>query len=195
MLMALFAIVAQGHAQQNFPGESQGRVPTLKTNLPYWMGGGKITFNAGIELFLAKKWTLDIEASLNPFSDKKEDGSYGKTLKHLRVHPELRYWFCEAFYKHFIGFHIPFIAYNFADVKILNLEGERRQGWGTGFGLSYGYQWPLSRHWSLEGTLGAGYLYLNYDRFPCTHCGNKETGKKKHYLGPTQAALNLIYAF
>ena len=41
MLMALFAIVAQGHAQQNFPGESQGRVPTLKTNLPYWMGGVK----------------------------------------------------------------------------------------------------------------------------------------------------------
>ena len=191
LLAVLFSTIGSVVAQQTVADEP-GSIVTIKSNLPYW---GTATFNAGVEVRLARQWTLDLEAGLNPFDDKKEDGSYGRTLKHFRLHPELRYWFCESFYKHFIGLHVPFLIYNFADVKILDLENERRQGWGTGLGLSYGYQWPLSKHWSLEGTLGVGYLYLNYDRFPCTHCGNKTEDNKKHYLGPTQAAVNLIYAF
>ena len=67
----------------------------IKTNIIYW---GTATFNAGVEFRLAPKWTLDLEAGLNPFDGKKDDGSYGKSLKHLRVHPEVRYWFCEAFH-------------------------------------------------------------------------------------------------
>ena len=192
VLIVLLCWVAGPAIAQSSPGDSRGTTVTVKTNLPYW---GTATFNAGLEFRLARHWTFDVEAGLNPFDDKKEDGSYGRTLKHVWVHPELRYWFCESFYKHFIGLHVPFIAYNFADIKILDLENERRQGWGTGVGISYGYQWPLSKHWSLEGTLGVGYLYLNYDRFPCTHCGNKTEDNKKHYVGPTQAAVNLIYAF
>lgn len=191
LLIALFSTIGSVVAQQTVADEP-GSIVTIKSNLPYW---GTATFNAGVEVRLARQWTFDLEAGLNPFDDKKEDGSYGRTLKHFRLHPELRYWFCESFYKHFVGLHVPFLIYNFADVKILDLENERRQGWGTGLGLSYGYQWPLSKHWSLEGTLGVGYLYLNYDRFPCTHCGNKTEDNKKHYLGPTQAAVNLIYAF
>ena len=116
-------------------------------------------------------------------------------MKHLRVHPEIRYWFCESFQGHFLGLHVPFIAYNFADLKVLDLENERRQGWGTGVGVSYGYQWLLSEHWNLEATLGVGYLYLNYDKFPCANCGNKSEDNKKHYFGPTQAAVSLIYLF
>ena len=191
LLAVLFSTIGSVVAQQTVADEP-GSIVTIKSNLPYW---GTATFNAGVEVRLARQWTFDLEAGLNPFDDKKEDGSYGRTLKHFRLHPELRYWFCESFYKHFVGLHVPFLIYNFADVKILDLENERRQGWGTGLGLSYGYQWPLSKHWSLEGTLGVGYLYLNYDRFPCTHCGNKTEDNKKHYLGPTQAAVNLIYAF
>lgn len=38
-------------------------------------------------------------------------------------------------------------------------------------------------------------LYLNYDKFPCKNCGNKSEDNKKHYFGPTQAAVSLIYLF
>ena len=171
-----------------------GKAPVvaLKTNALYW---ATTTPNLGLEFRLAKKWTLEAEVGLNPFDGKNEDGSYGRSLKHFRLHPELRYWFCESFYGHFLSLHVPFIAYNFADLKILDLENERRQGWGTGVGISYGYQWLLHEHWNLEASLGVGYLYLNYDKFPCANCGNKSTDNTKHYFGPTQAAVSLIYLF
>ena len=82
-----------------------------------------------------------------------------------------------------------------ADIKWLGTEGERHQGWGAGAGVSYGYSWLLSRHWNLEATVGVGYLFLKSDKYPCANCGRKQEGIKKHYFGPTQAAINLIYQF
>jgi hypothetical protein len=52
-----------------------------------------------------------------------------------------------------------------------------------------------NRHWNLEATVGVGYLYLKSDKYPCANCGRKQEGIKKHYFGPTQAAINLIYQF
>lgn len=180
------------NAQEQHRIEDKGAVVGVKTNIPYW---GTATFNAGVEVRLAKKWTLELEAGLNPFDGKKDDGSYGRSLKHLRLHPELRYWFCESFHKHFLGLHIPYLLYNVSDVKLLGVENERSQGWGTGGGVSYGYQWLLSEHWNLEATVGVGYLYLDYDKYPCANCGSKIESGHKHYFGPTQAAISIMYLF
>ena len=180
------------NAQEQHRIEDKGAVVGVKTNIPYW---GTATFNAGVEVRLAKKWTLELEAGLNPFDGKKDDGSYGRSLKHLRLHPELRYWFCESFHKHFLGLHIPYLLYNVSDVKLLGVENERSQGWGTGVGFSYGYQWLLSKHWNLEATVGVGYPYLDYDKYPCANCGSKIESGHKHYFGPTQAAISIMYLF
>ena len=180
------------NAQEQHRIEDKGAVVGVKTNIPYW---GTATFNAEVEVRLAKKWTWELEAGLNPFDGKKDDGSYGRSLKHLRLHPELRYWFCESFHKHFLGLHIPYLLYNVSDVKLLGVENERSQGWGTGVGFSYGYQWLLSKHWNLEATVGVGYLYLDYDKYPCANCGSKIESGHKHYFGPTQAAISIMYLF
>ena len=180
------------NAQEQHRIEDKGAVVGVKTNIPYW---GTATFNAEVEVRLAKKWTLELEAGLNPFDGKKDDGSYGRSLKHLRLHPELRYWFCESFHKHFLGLHIPYLLYNVSDVKLLGVENERSQGWGTGVGFSYGYQWLQSKHWNLEATVGVGYLYLDYDKSPCANCGYKIESGHKHYFGPTQAAISIMYLF
>ena len=116
-------------------------------------------------------------------------------MKHLRLHPELRYWFCETFNRHFVGLHVPYLLYNVANIKWLGTEDERHEGWGTGVGVSYGYSWLLSKHWNIEATVGVGYLYLESDKYPCANCGRKQETIKKHYFGPTQAAINLIYQF
>ena len=177
---------------QGVPAEGKGSMIGIKSNIPYW---ATATFNLGAEVYLARHWTLELEAGLNPFSGKNDDGSYGRSLKHLRLHPELRDWFCETFNGHFLGVHTPYLLYNVADIKWLGTEGERHQGWGAGAGISYGYSWLLSRHWNLEATVGVGYLYLKSDKYPCANCGRKQEGIKKHYFGPTQAAINLIYQF
>ena len=109
---------------QGVPVEGKGSMIGIKSNIPYW---ATATFNLGAEVYLARHWTLELEAGLNPFSGKNDDGSYGRSLKHLRLHPELRYW--------------------------------------------------------------------KSDKYPCANCGRKQEGIKKHYFGPTQAAINLIYQF
>lgn len=190
-MLLLFVIPVSFYAQEKLTGE-KGSVVGIKTNIPYW---GTATFNLGAEFRLARHWSLDLEAGLNPFDGKNDDGSYGKSLRHLRVHPELRYWFCETSNRHFIGIHMPYLLYNVSDIDMFGLEGLRRQGWGAGAGISYGYSWLLSKHWNLEATLGAGYLYLESKKYPCANCGRSRGYEKKHYFGPTQAAINLIYQF
>ena len=177
---------------QNDLQKDRGAVLGVKTNALYW---ATVTPNIGLELRLARHWSLNVEAGLNPFSGKNDDGSYGKSIKHFRLHPEARYWFCETFYGHFLGLHVPYFIYNISDIKLLGTEGERHQGWATGVGISYGYSWVLGKHWNIEATLGVGYLYLESEKYPCTNCGRKDGTVKKHYVGPTQAAVSAVYMF
>ena len=59
--------------------------------------------------------------------------------------------------------------------------------------ISCGYQWPISRHWNLEASLGVGYDYIKYDEMRCGTCGKKLKSSHKNYFGPTKAAISLIY--
>lgn len=172
--------------------QARGPWLALKTNALYW---ATTTPNLGAELRLARHFTLECEVGLNPFKHQHADGSYGRSFRHLRVHPELRYWFCEAFYKHFVGLHVPYVNYNISDIKLLSTDGKRKQGWGAGLGLSYGYDWALSKHWNIEGTLGAGWLHLDHKVYPCANCGTVRAHERKNYFGLTQAAISLSYLF
>ena len=164
----------------------------IKTNLLGWATASP---NLGMEIKLGKKSTLDVYGSINPF--RFDDG---KQWKHWLVQPEYRFWPCESFKGHFLGLHLIGGEYNLAKVKMpfgayKGLRNTRYQGWGVGAGISYGYQWLLSKHWSAEATIGVGYIYSEYDRYPCATCGKKIESGKKHYVGPTKAAISLIYLF
>jgi len=44
--------------------------------------------------------------------------------------------------------------------------------------------------------LGLGYVFSKYDQYECEKCGEKvESDKSHHYVGPTKAAINLVYVF
>ncbi len=169
----------------------------VKTNLLY---DATSTINLGTEFGLSPKWTLDVSANYNPWTY-----SNNKKWKHWLVQPEARYWFCNKMMGHFIGFHTIAGSYNIgnvnADFKFLGtdfskLKDYRYEGWFVGAGVAYGYSWVLSKHWNLEAELGIGYTYSKSDKFECASCGEKlEDDKTHHYVGPTQAALNLVYVF
>lgn len=169
----------------------------VKTNLLY---DATSTINLGTEFGLSPKWTLDVSANYNPWTY-----SNNKKWKHWLVQPEARYWFCNKMMGHFIGFHTIAGSYNIgnvvADFKFLGtnfskLKDYRYEGWFVGAGVAYGYSWVLSKHWNLEAELGVGYTYSKSDKFECASCGEKlEDDKTHHYVGPTKAALNLVYVF
>lgn len=168
----------------------------IKTNL---VSDAFLSPNIGVEIGLAPRWTLDLTGQYNAWTDDDP------TWKHWYAQPELRYWFCSRFARHFVGLHLHGGQYNVggidANFKFLGtdfrkLADTRFQGWFVGGGIGYGYDWVLSKHWNLEAELGVGYSYTRYDRFRCTGCGKKvEEDRPHHYVGPTKAALNIVYLF
>ena len=168
----------------------------IKTNLLY---DATATVNVGVEVGIAPKWTLDISGNLNAWSTKENS-----RWRHWLVQPEARYWFCDRFSRHFLGFHALGGQYNVGGIKnnisflgtnFGELTDKRYQGWGVGAGVAYGYAFILGKHWNLELELGVGYVYLNHDIFSCMGCGQKVGSSNHHYFGPTKAAINLVYLF
>jgi long-subunit fatty acid transport protein len=189
----------------------------LKSNLLY---DATTTFNLGVEFALADRWTLDISGNYNPwaFSQYEKNASTGETakthdakLKHFMIQPELRWWPCEKFYGHFFGVHAHYGIFNIGGLTFLpdgwgdgwtgkdgtqhkeGVQNKRFEGWLTGTGISYGYHWILNDYFSMEFTLGAGYAYLSYDKYPCSNCSPKEESSYMHYLGPTKIGISAIF--
>lgn len=176
---------------------ARGQQVAVKSNLLY---DATATVNVGVELGLAPRWTLDVSGNYNGWNMSGE-----RRWKHWLIQPEARYWFCERFGGHFLGFHLLGGQYNvggvdtgikFLGTDFSKLKDYRYQGWAVGAGVAYGYAWVLGRHWNLEAELGVGYAYTRYDTFRCVGCGKRiSRDKPHHYVGPTKAAINLVYVF
>lgn len=163
----------------------QAQEVAAKTNLLYDI---TTTFNLGLEVGLGPRMTLDISGNYNPwrFHDYR--------LKHGLIQPELRYWTCEKFNGHFFGLHGFYGSYNVGGLPFnSNIRHNRYQGHLYGGGLSYGYQWILNDHWNLEASIGLGYAYIKYKKYPCEDCGEMIKKDHRNYIGPTKAAISLIY--
>lgn len=187
----LLAIVIAGMSQTAWAQDV-----AVKTNL---FADAFLSPNLGMEIGLAPKWSLDVSGQFNAWTL-----SHDRRWKHWLVQPEARYWLCTALGGHFLGFHALTGQYNvghidtgfkFPGTDFSHFKGHRYQGWFGGLGVAYGYSWLLGKHWNLEAELGFGWAYTRFDRFECAGCGRR-SGKGHHnYVGPTKAAVNLVYVF
>ncbi len=169
----------------------------VKTNLLY---DATATINAGVERTISDHSSIDLSGNLNIFTFQDN-----MKWKHWLVQPEYRYWFCNTLMGSFLGAHLLGGQYNIGGIDLpftflgtdySKLKDSRYEGWMAGAGVAYGYAWPLSEHWNLEAEIGFGYVYTRYNSFQCESCGEKlEKNQDHHYVGPTKAALNLIYIF
>ncbi|MDE6096362.1 MAG: DUF3575 domain-containing protein [Muribaculaceae bacterium] len=176
--------------------DARAQKVALKTNL---LSDAALSPDIGIEIGLAPKWTLDFSGHGNfwTINDHK--------WKHWLIQPEARYWFCRSFAGHFLGLHVLGGQYNLGNINIpinflgtdfRNLKDKRYQGWGAGAGIAYGYAFPVHPHWNIEAEIGIGWIYTRYDSYPCAECGSKIDSNRAHnYVGPTKAALNIVYIF
>lgn len=183
----------------------QAQKMAVKTNI---LGWATTSANVGMEFGAGRQSTIQIFGTLNPWE-------FGDTrFRYWNVEPEYRYWFCEKFNGHFLGVHLLGGEYNLRNfnmplTNLPNLKGENNgrhiEGWYMGAGLTYGYQWMLSKHWNLEASLGVGYAYSPYKYYGrCNRLfdadgnplpeGAKESGKC-NYFGPTKLALSIMYVF
>ncbi|MDR0506428.1 MAG: DUF3575 domain-containing protein [Dysgonamonadaceae bacterium] len=175
-----------------FQGHAQGEIEKITTpvfsinnNLLY---SATTNINLGIEFRLDRDFTLKIPVVYNPwtFEDNKK-------ISFILTQPELRWWFCEPFFGHFMGFNVDYAFFNTGGIGTDYMKHHRFEGNLYGAGLSYGYQFYLGKRWNLEMSIGAGYAYLDYDVYYCESCGEFIKKETKHYIGLKQVGISLIY--
>lgn len=169
----------------------------IKTNLLY---DATASVNLGVEFGIARRWSIDINGDVNFWNIND------RRWRHWFAQPELRYWLCRRSIGSFFALQLHGGQYNIGNLRtkgfeflgtdFRNLDHKRYQGWFAGAGIAYGVAWAFSEHWGMEAEIGIGWAYSRYDAYPCANCGTKlEDNAVHNYVGPTKAAINLVYNF
>lgn len=147
--------------------------------------------NLSTEVGLGDNTTAELYAAFNPF------GSDNNRFKHWFIQPEFRYWLGNRFEGIFLGVHGAIGEFSVAGgnwpLPFSTFDNNRYEGSFYGGGVSIGHLWKLNDRWNLEATAGMGYIYFDYDKYKCTNCSPKEKSGGWNYVGPTKAAISLIY--
>lgn len=191
-ILTLLAIVSAFFAPLTSAKAANPQI-ALKTNLVW---AATATPNIGMEVGLARKWTLQAAYGINAWSAIGQEAR----MRHWLVVPEVRYWPCNRFVGHFVGLQtlggqFNAGAYQIPLYKWNDLRDYRLEGWMIGAGLLYGYQVPMSEHWNFEAAIGVGYVYFDYDRYPCAECGTVQGRGNWHYVGLTKLGVSFMYLF
>lgn len=173
----------------------------VKTNLLY---DAMTNPNLGAEVAVGKQHTVNLVYGINPW--KYHHGT--KKAHHWVLQPEYRWWPCSAFNGHFFGIHAMGGQLNGANINVpfpgffvsgdnlhRGLKDYRYQGWYIGGGVTYGYQWILSRHSNIEAEIGIGYDHAQGDRYPCADCGSRLSKWNSNYVGITKLGVSYEYIF
>lgn len=154
----------------------------INTNLAEWCVG---VMNIGGEVTISRKFTLNLSLSWSPWYITKKFAP-----RVFAILPEIRWWIKKPLAGYFFGVHFNMAWYN------LKLGDYRYQDIGSpclGGGITYGYNFNLSRHLGLELAVGAGYISFRYDKFHNSANGSKIDTRKTNYFGIDRINVSLTY--
>lgn len=158
--------------------EVQAQRLAVRTNVPEW---GMLSPNLGLEFALSNRLSLECTGALCPF--RLKDDLY---LRHARAQSELKYWFENILSHHYVGIMGFYSSFDL---------GYREKGYfgdAYAMGLTYGYDWVLSRRWNLEFSLGLGAVRYRIARYvPTTPHGNPDESGWK--FAPVKLGISFVY--
>lgn len=144
------------------------------------------TINAGIDVAVSEKWSVDASGYWNPIMAE----SFSTNT--LAATVGVRRWRFEPHVGFFWGVHSTVASY-----KVGN-SNTRYNGWAVGIGGSVGYSWMIATRWnfSLEG--GLGFFYMNDTKFnPDTPPTDDITlyHNKRFVMAPSKLEASFSYLF
>ncbi|MBP9637909.1 MAG: DUF3575 domain-containing protein [Bacteroidaceae bacterium] len=150
----------------------------LKTNALYWMTASP---NLEAELRFSPHVTFCISGAFNPISTTDYKTQF------VQISPELRYWFSRPMSRHFVGITSSFNEYSFK--KKENFY----EGNAYTVGLTYGYDFVLSKRWNLETSIGGGLLHYNSREYKLGEKKPENTNHKESLIAPIKASVSFSY--
>lgn len=158
--------------------DSRAQLVNVKTNVADWMTASP---NLSAEFTLSSRLSIDLSATASPF--KIKDDLY---FRHVRLQPELKYWLTSPLTKHYIGVTAFYSTYD---------VGYKKRGYfGDSYaaGLTYGYNWILSRRWNFELSAGLGFIRYRIARYTpgSAHAAPNEMGWQ---IAPVKLGLCFVY--
>lgn len=147
--------------------------------------------NIGVEFYLGKNWSV---AANWMYAWWKCDHRHN----YWRIYGgdlEVRRWLgkgtlVKPLNGHHIGLYAQMVTYDFERGG----RGYLGDRWSYGGGFAYGYSHPLGHRWSIDFTLGIGYLGGEYKEYlPIDNCYVWQSTKQRHWFGPTKAEVSLVW--
>ena len=168
-------------------GPSHKVMVALKNNMIYDLA---LAPNVEVEFSTGKRWSLNTEYKCPWWLNSKHDFCY----QLLSGGMEGRCWLGnrqkrDRLTGHFIGLYAEGGIYDF------QLRGDGYQGKYYGAaGVTYGYARQLARHFSLEFSLGIGYLTTEYKKYTPYEGDIIWTNSGRYnFIGPTKAKISLVW--
>lgn len=162
----------------------------IKSNIVF---AAALTPNIAVELPIKKKFSVELSSTYNAW-DMKGNVKW----KNLVVMSEFRYWPKKNMEGRFYGFNVNWAKYNIGGIPMpyfAEADYYRYDGWTAGVGVSAGYMWYLSKHWSFEANVGLGVNYTSYDKYLQPVCGAYWGSFKNILIMPTKIGLSFVYKF
>lgn len=121
--------------------------------------------------------------------------------------------------------HVKFFDFWAGNTDYDRLRFTRTDGWFWSAGIGYGYDWAIAKHWNIEFEIAVGYAQQTFDQYGYNYHGHADKfghtrgettvgeynwskdiayrttpdkGRNKwhkYYIGPTKAAITLVYVF
>lgn len=191
VMIALLTMTTMGsNAQQPYKLNKDVAAVQLRSNTVYDLLASP---NIGIEIQtdLGLAWQLDYTGAWwNSYTRNRFWSNY-------IFQTELRYYWGHAYqdtpyFGHHVGLYGQMATYDFEFGGNGKLCRDLDKTYA--FGISYGYTLALSRHFSLDLTLGMGYFDTKYDVYEPYEYGyrRKETRQMKWY-GPTKVEAAFVW--
>lgn len=162
-------------------------VLAIKNNLIYDL---VLAPNLEVEIPIGKRWSLNTEYKCPWWLNSEHEFCY----QLLSGGVEGRCWLGNRRNRnrltgHFLGLYAEGGIYDF------QFQGDGYQGKYYGAaGVTYGYAKQLARHFSLEFSLGIGYLATEYKKYTPYEGDIVWTNSGRyHFIGPTKAKVSLVW--
>lgn len=155
----------------------------LQTNLVPWGAG---IFNLAGEVLVNNKLSVNLPVMWSPWFVSRRFG-----VRIFSFQPELRYWPGWFSGKHFIGCHFSVAQFN------VQYKDYRYQDFGhplLGAGISYGYRLEFASRFGMEFTVGAGVMFLKYERYANIANGPLIDRRQTTYFGLDNAGISFFYS-